>query len=73
METTLSPASIPPPKKSRNRSKRWDQLEPGPERKVPSPARTPDNVNGKGLQEQSIKDDPVLYASLNSFRDKKDV
>ncbi len=25
------------------------------------------------MQEQNIKDDPVLYASLNSFRNKKDV
>jgi hypothetical protein len=40
---------------------------------VLSPARTPDSVNGKKLQEQVIKDDPVLYASLNSFRNKKDV
>jgi hypothetical protein len=30
-------------------------------------------VNGKRLQEQDTKDDPVLYASLNSFRNKKDV
>ncbi len=30
-------------------------------------------MNGKRLQEQDIKDDPVLYASLNSFRNKKDV
>ncbi len=73
METTLSPAFIPPPKKSRNRSNRWDQPAPGQEKKVPSPARTPNNVNGKGLQEQDIKDDPVLYASLSSFRNKKDV
>jgi hypothetical protein len=40
---------------------------------VPSPTRTPDNVNGKRLQEQGTKDDPVLYAPLNSFRNKKDV
>ncbi len=40
---------------------------------MPSPARTPDNVNGKRLQEQDTKDDPVLYASLNNFRNKKDV
>jgi hypothetical protein len=40
---------------------------------VPSPARTPDNVNGKRMQEQGIKDDPVLHASLTSFRSKKDV
>jgi hypothetical protein len=73
MESTLSPSSLPPPKKSRNRSKRWDQPAPGPGTKVLSPARTPDNVNGKRLQEQDIKDDPVLYASLNSFRNKKDV
>ncbi len=38
-----------------------------------SHARTPDNVNGKGMQERNIKDDPVLYAPLNSFRSKKDV
>jgi hypothetical protein len=73
METTLSPSSLPPPKKSRNRSKRWDQPAPGQEKKVPSLARTPDNVNGKRLQEQGTKNDPVLYASLNSFRNKKDV
>jgi hypothetical protein len=42
-------------------------------KKVPSPARTPDNVNGKRMQEQNTKDDPVLYAPLNSFRNKKDV
>ncbi len=74
MESTLSPSSLPPPKKSRNRSKRWDQLALGQEKKVPSPARTPDNVNGKRLQEQGIKDDPVLmYAPLNSFRNKRDI
>jgi hypothetical protein len=73
MESTLSPPSQPPPKKSRNRSKRWDQPPPGQERKVPGPARTPDNVNGKKLQEQGIKDDPVLYAPLNSFRNKRDI
>ncbi len=72
-ETTLSPSSLPPPKKSRNRSKRWDQPAPGQGKKVLSPARTPDNVNGKRLQEQDTKDDPVLHASLNSFRNKKDV
>jgi hypothetical protein len=63
----------PPPKKCRNRSKRWDQPALGQEKKVPSLARTPDNVNVKRLQEQGIKDDPVLYASLNSFRNKRDV
>ncbi len=72
-ETTLSPSSLSPNKKFRNRSKRWDQPAPGQEKKVPSPARTPDNVNGKRMQEQYIKDDPVLYASLNSFRNQKDV
>jgi hypothetical protein len=72
-ETTLSPSSLPPTKRFRSRSKRWDQPAPGHERKVPSPARTPDNVNGKRMQEQNIKDDPVLHASLNSFRNKKDV
>ncbi len=73
LEVSLSPSSHPPPKKSRNRSKRWDQPAPGQEQKGPSPARTPENVNGKRLQEQGIKDDPVLYASLNSFRNKRDV
>jgi hypothetical protein len=73
MESSLSPFSLPPTKKSRSRAKRWDQPAPGLDRKVPSPARTPDNVNGKRMQEQSIKDDPVLHASLNSFRSKKDV
>ncbi len=29
MESTLSPSSLPPPKKYRNRSKRWDQPAPG--------------------------------------------
>ncbi len=72
-ETTLSPSSLPPTKKFRNRSKRWDQPAPGQEKKVPSPARTPDNVNGNRMQEQNINDDPVLYASLNSFRNKRDV
>jgi hypothetical protein len=73
MESSLSPSSLPPTKKSRSKAKRWDQLAPGLERKVPSPARTPDNVNGKRMEEQTVKDDPVLYASLNSFRNKKDV
>jgi hypothetical protein len=73
MDSTLSPSSLPPPKKSRNRIKRWDQPAPGQEQKRPSPTRTPDNVNGKRLQEQGIKDDPVLYASLNSFRNKRDI
>jgi hypothetical protein len=72
-ETTLSPSSLPPNKKFRNRSKRWDQPAPGQGRKVPSPARTPDNVNGKRMEGQNIKDDPVLHASLHSFRNKKDV
>ncbi len=40
---------------------------------MPSPTRTPDNVNGKKLQERNIKDDPVLNASLTSFRGKKDI
>ncbi len=73
MEFSLSPSSLPPTKKSRSRAKRWDQPAPGQERKVPSPARAPDNVNGKRMEEQNVKDDPVLYASLNSFRNKKDV
>jgi hypothetical protein len=73
MESSLSPSSLPPPKKSRNRSKRWDQPAPGQERKVPSPARTSDNVNGERLLAQAIKEDPVLNASLNSFRGKKDI
>jgi hypothetical protein len=73
MEFSLSPSSLPPTKKSRSRAKRWDQPAPGQERKVPSPARTPDNLNGKRREEQSVKGDPVLYASLNSFRNKKDV
>jgi hypothetical protein len=30
-------------------------------------------VNGKRLLEQSIKEDPVLNASLNSFRTKRDI
>jgi hypothetical protein len=72
-ESTLSPSSLPPTKKSRSRAKRWDQPAPGHERKVPSPARTPDNVNGKRKEEQNVKDDPVLHAPLNSFRYKKDV
>ena len=70
MEFSLSPSSLPPTKKSRNRAKRWDQPAPGHERKVP---RTPDNVNGKRMEEQNVKDDPVLCAPLNSFRNKKDV
>jgi hypothetical protein len=73
MESSLSPSSIPPPKKSRNRTKRWDQPAPGQERKAPSPTRTPDNVNGKRLLAQGIKEDPVLNASLNSFRNKRDI
>jgi hypothetical protein len=73
IESALSPSSLPPPKKSRNRSKRWDQPALGQGKKVPSPARTPDNVNGKRFLEQGIKDDPVLYASLNNFRNKRDV
>jgi hypothetical protein len=73
-EFSLSASSLPPPKKSRNRTKRWDQPAPGQERKVPSPTRTPDNVvNGKRLLEQNVKDDPVLNASLNSFRSKRDI
>ncbi len=72
-ETTLSPSSLPPPKKSRNRSKRWNQPAIDQETKAPLPARTPNNVNGKKVQEQGIKDDPVLYASLNSFRNKRDI
>jgi hypothetical protein len=72
-ESTLSPSSLPPTQKSRSRAKRWDQPAPGHGRKVPSPARTPDNVNGKRMQEQNSQDDPVLYAPLNSFRNKKDV
>ena len=40
---------------------------------MPSPARTPDNVNGKRKEEQNVRDDPVLYAPLNSFRNKRDV
>ncbi len=41
MESSLSPSSLPPPKKSRNRQKRWDQP-PAPKQggKVPSPERT---------------------------------
>jgi hypothetical protein len=73
LEFSLSPSFLPPPKMSRNRSKRWDQPAPTQERKGPSPARTPDYVNGKRLQEQGIKDNPVLYASLNSFRNKRDI
>ncbi len=73
MESSLSPSSLPSTKKSRNRAKRWDQPAPGHERKVPSPARTPDNVNGKRMKEHNVKDDPVLYASLTSFRSKKDL
>jgi hypothetical protein len=73
MESSLSPSSLPPTKKSRNRAKRWDQPAPGHERKVSSPVRTPDNVHGKRMEEQNVKDDPVLHAPLNSFRNKKDV
>jgi hypothetical protein len=40
---------------------------------VPSPTRTPDNMSGKRLQEQRIKDDPVLYAPPNSFRNRRDI
>jgi hypothetical protein len=50
MESSLSPSSLPPTKKSRSRAKRWDQPAPGLERKVSSPARTPDNVNGKRME-----------------------
>jgi hypothetical protein len=39
MESTLSPSSLPPPKKSRNRSKRWDQPATVQERKMSIPAR----------------------------------
>ncbi len=40
---------------------------------MPSPTRTPVNLNGKRLLEQNIKEDPVLNASLNSFRGKRDI
>jgi hypothetical protein len=72
-ESSLSPSSLPPPKKSRNRTKRWDQPAPGQEQKVPSPIRTPDNLNEKKLLAQGIKEDSVLNASLNSFRNKRDI
>jgi hypothetical protein len=52
MESSFPPSSLPPPKKSRNRQKRWDQPAPKQGGKVPSPA---DNLNEEKRIARAVK------------------